>query len=168
MKKICGFYASDIHFIVMLLPFIKEKIKNHAKIETFFQQDYKESIDNILNKLIANEKNNEEILNINWKAKKINKYSNIENKLKNILNKNDEIIFLISGNKKYIKETNNLLDKLLEKYNTNNINIINCFSVEEFDDDIKEVLDNHEYIINTSGVHRIDEVFEDYKKIKIN
>ena len=34
----------------------------------------------------------------------------------------------------------------------------------EFEDNIKSILDTNEYILNTSGIHRIDEVFDDYKK----
>ena len=169
MKKICGFCASDVHFIMMVLPFLKDKLQTSSKIETFFEYDFKENLNKILSNLMINKNYKEKISAINWSSNKIKKYSSIDNQLKSILNKNDEIVFLISGSKKYIKETNNLLNKILSKYNNYyNINIINCFFIEEFDDDIRDVLDSHEFILNTSGIHRIDEVFEDYKKIKIN
>ena len=40
--------------------------------------------------------------------------------------------------------------------------------VREFDDNIREILDSHESIINTSGIHKIEDIFEDYKKKKAN
>ena len=166
MKKICGFYASDVHFITMVMPFINKKIQENIEIKTFFEHNLKDNINNFLSNLGINEKTKENILKVNWEETRIKKYSKIEKDLKNYLNDDNELILLICGNKKYIKETNILLNKLFKK-NNNKINIINCFHIEEFDDDIKEVLDNHELILNTSGTHRIDEIFEDYKKEKV-
>ena len=40
--------------------------------------------------------------------------------------------------------------------------------MREFDDNIREILDAHELIINTSGIHEIGDIFEDYKKKKAN
>ena len=33
-----------------------------------------------------------------------------------------------------------------------------------FNDNIKEILDNHQSIFNTAGEHNIEDVFEGYKK----
>lgn len=33
-----------------------------------------------------------------------------------------------------------------------------------FNDNIKEILDNHQAIFNTAGEHKIEDVFEGYKK----
>ena len=81
-----------------------------------------------------------------------------------------ELIVLISGSKKYIKEVNEIVDKYFSKYRNNKkyITVINCFEVEEFDDDIREILDEHEYIINTSGINKIEDVFEIYKEKQVN
>lgn len=35
-----------------------------------------------------------------------------------------------------------------------------------FNENIKEILDKHEAIFNTAGEHRIEEIFEGYKKSK--
>ena len=77
---------------------------------------------------------------------------------------------LISGSKKYIKEVNEIVDKYFSKYRNNKkyITVINCFEVEEFDDDIREILEEHEYIINTSGINKIEDVFEIYKEKQVN
>lgn len=168
MEKICGFYVSTLHLVTMMLPFLKEELKKQAKIETFFEYSLNENINNLLDNLIINETNKKEILNINWKNSKIKKYSIIEKNLKKLLNEKNEIVILISGSRKYIKETQDLLNKFFEKFTSKNIKTINCYQVSEFDDNIKEILDEHEYILNTSGIHRIEEVFEDYKEKTVN
>ena len=168
IKRVCGFYVSSIHLITMILPYVKNQINMNAKFETILEYNFKENIDNVLSNLIINEEEKQKILNINWNNDKIQKYSNIENKLNKLVNKNQKINILISGSEKYIEEANKLIEKYLNK-NNNKINdveitIINCYEVSEFDDNIREILDNHELIINTSGIHSIENIFEDYKK----
>lgn len=164
MEKICGFYVSNIHLVTMILPYLKSKIKKEIKIKTFFEQNLNNDINKFLSNLLINEEIKNKILNINWENNKIKKYNNIEKNLKKELNKDNENIIFVSGNKKYIKEINILLKKFFEKNKYNNIKIINCYKVLEFDDNIKEILDEHEYIFNTAGIHKIEDVFEDYKK----
>ena len=112
MKRVCGFYVSNIHFVTMILPFINEKLKEDVVIETFFENDLKKNINNILSNLIVKDEEKKNILKINWENTKIKKYSYIENKLKKEINKNKENIILIGGKKKYIYEINNLLNKI--------------------------------------------------------
>ncbi len=172
VKKVCGFYVSSMHLVTMILPHIKNVTNRDVKFETVLEYNLKENVSNVLSNLVINDKEKQNILNINWKSNKIQKYSNIEKKLKNILENNDEINILISGSRKYIEEANKIIEKFLNK-NSNKINqkkitIIDCYEVREFDDNIREILDIHELIINTSGIHKIEDIFEDYKKKKAN
>jgi len=171
VKKVCGFYVSSMHLVTMILPYIKNETNKDVKFETVLEYNLKENVSNVLSNLIINDKEKENILNINWNSNKIQKYSNIEKRLKNIIG-NKKTNILISGSKKYIEEANIIVEKFLNK-NTNKINkkkitIINCYEVREFDDNIREILDAHELIINTSGIHEIGDIFEDYKKKKAN
>ena len=171
VKKVCGFYVSSMHLVTMILPHIKNETNRDVKFETVLEYNLKENVSNVLSNLIINDKEKENILNINWNSNKIQKYSTIEKRLKNIL-ENKKTNILISGSKKYIEEANIIIEKFLNK-NTNKINkkkitIINCYEVREFDDNIREILDSHELLINTSGLHRIEDIFEDYKKKKAN
>lgn len=168
IKNICGFYVSGVHLITMILPYMKKQIENEVKIETFFEYNLKDNVNTVLENLIINNEDREKILKINWKNNKIQKYSLFEKKLKDLLDENKEINILISGTKKYINETNKMLNKFLEK-NFNKlkykyISVINCYEVTEFDDNIREILDMHKYILNTSGIHKVEDIFEDYKK----
>jgi len=172
VKKVCGFYVSSMHLVTMILPHIKNETNRDVKFETVLEYNLKENVSNVLSNLIINDKEKENILNINWNSNKIQKYSNIEKRLKNILENNKEINILVSGSRKYIEEANIIIEKFLNKnsnkINQNKITIINCYEVREFDDNIREILDSHELIINTSGIHEIGDIFEDYKKKKAN
>ena len=48
--------------------------------------------------------------------------------------------------------------------------LIDFYEVGSFNDNIKEILDKHNSIFNTSGEHKIEEIFEGYEKqeLKIN
>ena len=172
IKKVCGFYVSSMHLITMVLPYIKSSIGKNIKFETVLEYNLKENVNKVLSNLVIKENEKEDILNINWNSNKIQKYSNIEKKLKKIILNNKEINILISGSRKYIEEANKIVDKFLSK-NSNKINnkkitIIDCYEVREFDDNIREILDNHDFMINTSGIHKIEDIFEDYKNKKAN
>lgn len=172
IKNICGFYVSGVHLVTMILPYMKKQIENDIKIETFFEYNLKDNTNKVLKNLIVNDNDKQKILNINWKNNKVEKYSNFEKKIKNALENNKELNILISGSKRYINEINKMLDKFIEKNNSKlnhkYLTIISCYEVSEFDDNIREILDMNEYILNTSGIHRIEEIFEDYKKRIVN
>ena len=171
-EKVCGFYVSSVHLITMILPYIKNETNKDVKFETVLEYNLKENVSNVLSNLVINDKEKENILNINWNGNKIQKYSNIEKRLKETLENNKEINILISGSRKYIEEANKVIEKFINKneskINGKKITIIDCYEVAEFDDNIREILDTHDLIINTSGIHKIEDIFEDYKKKKAN
>ena len=172
VKNVCGFYVSGVHLITMILPYIKKQIEKDIKTETFFEYNLKENANDVLKKLILKNEDRQKILNINWKNSKIQKYSNFEKIIKKIIDKEEEINILISGSQKYIGEINKMLSKYVQKNDNRLINkqitIINCYEVRDFNDNVRDILDMHEYILNTSGVHKIEEIFEDYKKKAAN
>ena len=170
IKRGCGFYVSKVHLITMILPYIKSEIEKNIGIETMLEYNLNENVNNILSNLIINKKDRKNILNINWNSQKIQKYSNIENRLKKVIEDKNKINILISGSRKYIEEINLILNKFFNKNKVSKkeIMIINLYEVTEFDNNIREILDEHELILNTSGIHKIEDIFEDYKKEKIN
>lgn len=167
VKKACGFYVSSMHLATMILPYIKNQINKNVKIETVLEYNLKENIQSILSNLFIKEEERKKILNINWENNKIQKYNSIEKRFKNIFEKNSNVIILVSGKRKYIEEANQVIDKYfnknIDKVKEKNIIIINIYEVVEFDDNIREILDVHDYIINTAGMHKIEDIFEDYK-----
>lgn len=168
IKRTCGFYVNSMHLITMILPYIRKQLEDKINIDTFFDYNLNENMEKVLSSLTLKKEIKQEILDINWSNSKIQKFSTIERKLKKLLEKNKELNILISGRGKYIKEINEILNKFLDK-NFNNlknkyITIINCYEVTEFNDNIREILDLHDFILNTSGIHNIEEVFEGYSK----
>lgn len=164
IEKICSFYVSDWHLVTMLLPYINKQINEKANIITILENDIEENIKTLIKRL--NLKNEEKILNLNWKKTNGIKYSEIERKLKNLKKEQILNVVFINGKKEYIDMTNKNVEKFLSenknKYKNINIKIINCFEVSEFTINMQEILHNHDKILNTSGEKEINEVFEGY------
>lgn len=169
IENICGFYVSGMHLVTMILPYIQKQIQRNIKIETFFEYNLIQNANKVLENIALNNKDKQKLLNINWSSSKTEKYFTLEKKLKHIFEENKKINFLISGSKKYINEMNEIINKFLQKNGNkfngvSNISIIDCYEVSEFDDNIRDILNVHDYILNTAGIHKIEDIFEDYKK----
>lgn len=173
IKKSCSFYISDMHFATMIMPFIKKQIENEINVTTFLENNYSNNIELVLARTKIEEKQKKQILNINWKENKNNKYSNIEKLLKSKITKNKENIIIINGSKEYIEMENEFIKKFIEKnskkYENTTIFIMDFYEVGLFNENITEILDNHEIIFNTSGEHKIEDVFErKLPEVKVN
>lgn len=157
LTKLCSFYVSDWHLVTMLLPYINQKINEQAKIATILEQDIKQNVETLVEKL--NLKNKERIINLNWSTQ-----DEIKEKI-NELEKNQELVIFINGSKEFIEKHNKELTKYFETHLIKNeIKIINCYEIIEFNGSITEILDEHDKILNTSGEKEIKEVFTDYEK----
>ena len=161
--KLCSFYVSDWHIVTMILPYINSSINENIKIIPFFQNNVKNNLTFLLNRL--NLKNKEKILNINWSLKDNIKYEEINN----IINeyKKEKLLIIVNGNKEYIENVNKVINKSINKNNNKKdlrIKILNCYEVIEFNNNIKEILDSHDKILNTSGERNIEEIYEGYSK----
>ena len=164
IERLCSFYVSDCHLVTMLLPYINKQINEKNNIITILENDIEENIKILTKKL--NLKNKEKILELDWKKSNGKKYSEIENKLKKIEKENVLNVIFINGSKNYIDMTNENINKFFnenkDKYKEINIKILDCYEVGEFNFNIKEILDSHDKILNTSGEKEICEVFEGY------
>ena len=169
-QKVCSFYVSNMHFATMILPFVNKQEEAKRKIVTFFENYFTTNIELVLSRIIISEERKKELLNINWKNTDIIKYINIEKILKTQLNKNNENIIIVNGNTDYINNVNECIERYLEKnskkIDVKNIKIINFYEVGSFNENIKEILDKHDLIFNTSGEHRIEDIFDGYKKME--
>ena len=169
-QKVCSFYVSNMHFATMILPFVNKQEEEKRKIVTFFENDFTTNIELVLSRIIISEERKKELLNINWKNTDIIKYINIEKILKTQLNKNNENIIIVNGSTDYINNVNECIERYLEKnskkIDVKNIKIINFYEVGSFNENIKEILDKHDLIFNTSGEHRIEDIFDGYKKME--
>ena len=165
-KKACGFYVSNMHFATMILPYVNKNLKDGAVFHTFLEFNLEENINKVLQGIISEEEEKKEISKIRWTNVEDIKYSNIERELKKI--KSSKNIILVCGREDYIDVINANIEKYFEKNEKKLANIfikiINCYEANNFNENIKEILDKHDKIINTSGEHEISEVFSGYKK----
>lgn len=169
-QKVCSFYVSNMHFATMILPFVNKQISENTNIVTFFENNYTTNIELVLSKLTIKEENKKELLEINWRNTNVVKYLNVEKVLKGSFEKNGNNLIIVNGNEDYINIVNGCIERYLQKNYKKTINsntkIMNFFEVGSFNDNIKEILDNHQLIFNTAGEHRIEDVFEGYENKK--
>ena len=173
IKKSCSFYINDMHFATMIMPFIKKEVESEANFITFLEKNYTNNVELVLGRTAINEEIKRRILNINWKDNDTNKYITVEKMLKEKIIKNKQNVVIINGSKEYINMVNELLEKYIDrhskKYEDTTIFIMDFYEVGTFNENITNILDEHEIIFNTSGEHLIEEVFErQTSKIKVN
>lgn len=136
IKRTCSFFVSKIHLVTMILPYIYKKIKKNEKIKTILEYNLNNEVDLLISKINFKEEMKKCIGNIDWKKTKIEK---------NVIEEKD--IFLIVGSNSFINEHVNILYKEKEK----NFSIITCYEVHEKQNNMKEVLNENEYLLNTTG-----------------
>lgn len=165
IKKVCGFNISSIHFSMMILPYINKELEQEKNIITILEGNLEKNIRQVLSKITINNEAKEKILNINWKDSDIKK-DNIEKVIKSSLLKKENLDIIVCGCEKYINLANEIIKKAINKNIKNieekNIKIIDCYTVNDFKENIREILDNHDIMFNTSGEHSIEEIFDGY------
>lgn len=148
-EKICNFYANEVHLGVTIVPFVANIIKEHSKVCTILNTNINNEVENIISKINIDENLKNEILNINWKKTNSNKQE-IKNYVEDEIKDNSEIYVIINGNKDEIEEKNKYIEEIKEENKDKNINIVNCFQINE--NKINEgFLENYHKILNSSG-----------------
>ena len=99
IKKYCCFYVSEFHLEMILLPYIRKNIDN-SKIIIFTQENLKDTVTILLDRINCNSEEKNKILNLHyWDNKKI---ENFDFKKVSIVDcYNAEKIDLNAINKKY-------------------------------------------------------------------
>ena len=154
-ERICGFYVSDWHLAVMLLPYINKEINKGTKITTVFQNNMKNNIETLVRKL--NLKNEKEILQIDWNTKN---NSILERYIKENLSSGEENLFIINGDKEYVEKSNEKVIEYIGKNKTkkNFIKIVDCYEVEQNEEKMYNIIKMHDCVLNTSGEHNIEKI----------
>lgn len=152
LKKLCSFYVSDIHFGTMILPYISKKLEEKNNVHTVFEKDMNKNIEKLVSSLNLNKEIKKEIISIDWN-KKIQR-KEIKNYINNIQNNNE--VVLIMGDKKYIDKANKKLEKQIKKENLSKVTVVNCYNIDVYNENMSEILNNHDGILNTSGERKIE------------
>ncbi|MDD2627878.1 MAG: hypothetical protein PHR25_05060 [Clostridia bacterium] len=131
--KLCCFTVNTTHALIIANNFIERKLSN-VKIIYINEREETKKIKRIINKFYKNMQNrmyysewlNEDILN---------DYSN------------EEFVFVVHGKEQFVENANKFLD-----INEFNGYIINCYDVYDIKKEVNEIIDNHDYYMNTTGV----------------
>lgn len=159
-EKVCSFFVNDWHLTTMILPYIKQKLEENTKIISLLENGIQDHIREILSKMNLNNKLAEKILEINWTSSKLIKYSKIKEILENISKEEKDVEIFISGNKEYIELMNQNIEKARKNIKIRNkIQVINCYDMTKFNN-VSDITKNHQYILNTSGMKKVEKVFE--------
>lgn len=158
LKRMSSFYVNEVHLITMLLPYMERKVSEENKIYTVLENSLEKTINLLLSKLNLKDELKTKIKSIDWKSKNMNDYRNLEKEI----NSNEPNYIIINGNEKYVREINKMLKKYKKNHEENNIILINCYDIVEFNKNIVDILDNTDKILNTSGEHDIEEIFPEY------
>ena len=76
LKKICSFYVSKYHLVTMILPFLKEKLEQKAKIVTLLEENLTENMQTKI-KQVVKKTSDLDIKEVNIKIKNIESINNI-------------------------------------------------------------------------------------------
>ena len=144
-EKTCAFYASDYHFEMISLPYINKKLDESKEIIVLTENNLKETIKTLVSKINLNEGKKVDILKIDWENNDLNKFKKINEDIKS---KKDMVIF-VKGKENYIKNINENIEKWTEK--SKNVEIIDCYDMEEISQDMDNIMDQYKFTLKTTG-----------------
>lgn len=147
-EKICLFFASDYHFEMISLPYINENLKQNKKIIMATENDLDKTIDVLLSRINLNKEEKEKIIKIDWKNNDLNKFKEIKDADK----KGEETVVFVKGKESYIDNINKNIENWI---NSENVKIINCYDINEVNDDISDIAKRYGKILSTSGVEKL-------------
>ena len=135
-QKMCCIYVSDFHLEMILVPYIKQKMKENENITIQTERDLSKTIEILISRLNLNKEEKINIMNLGWdkKEKELKSNSNI----------------IIVGTKKYIEKTNDRI----KNNNIHCIDIIDCYNFEEIKGNIKSIICKYNKSLNTSEYNK--------------
>ena len=129
-QRSCSFYVSDFHLEMILLPYIKEKIKKEEDITLLTQKNLRQTLEILVKKINLDEKIKQKILDLNWEGdKRIRENSNI----------------IVIGSEEYIKKKNEEIER------NNVLSIVDCYYFEEIKNNIINIKKQYKNILNSLG-----------------
>ena len=143
-QRYCSLYVNDMHLIVMLIPYIERELEKKEKIITILENDLENEIDTIVKTVNLGREKQNKIKRINWK--------------KNLLSK--EQIGEIKGETILIKGSYEFIQSVNEVLKTEDNRVIDCYDIDTFEQNSRTILEQHNAILNTSGIRKISDMFQ--------
>ena len=144
-EKLCLFFASDYHFEMISLPYISGKLKENKEVIMMTENDLDSSLSTVLGRINLKPEEKQKIVNINWK-------NSNEDKIKKLENEDKEKVIFIKGKETYINNVNKSINDLICDENTQ---VIDCYDINEVQENIKEIAKGYSKILSTSGVEKL-------------
>lgn len=155
--KACNFYVSEWHLFAALLPYLKEELKNNNKIIMISQDKLENGLKELVDRINIKFENENGINDITW----IN-----EDCIDSIKNECTKASVIVQGTYEFIEGVNKLLDdRLFDLYKE--CTIINCYDVFDTNSMFHNILQKHDFVFNTGGLQKKEDIFPDYKEEKI-
>lgn len=135
MKKIklCCFTVNSTHAYIIANNFINNELKN-VKVIYINEKSEKRKLKNIITKFYK--KINDKSFYTEWLNEKItHDYEN------------ETFVFVVNGKEKFVDKVNEFLD-----VNDAKGYVINCYDIFDIDVSTSDIINNHDYYINTSGI----------------
>lgn len=140
LKKYCCFYVSDFHLEMILLPYIKNHMKQ-TKFIIFTERNLSESMKILLDRTNLDFNQKKEILDLNWKNSKQEDMNDYDF---------NECTIIINGSFNYISKINEKLKKI--KYQK--IRIIDCYPINEPKISLTEIQAKYDETLNTRNIKK--------------
>lgn len=154
--KACNFYVSEWHLFAALLPYLKEELEKKNEIIIISQDNLEKGIKELVKRINIKFEKGNDLNNITWLGKELILEIREDIKPLNIV---------IQGTIQFISEVNKYL-----KENTINlyreVRIIDCYEIYDSNNMLYNILDEHEFVFNTGGMHDKNEIFPEYGKAK--
>ena len=124
---------------------INKKLDESKEVIVLTENNLKETIKTLVSKINLNEDKKVAILKIDWENNDLNKFKKINEDIKS---KKDMVIF-VKGKENYIKNINENIEKWTEK--SKNVEIIDCYDMEEISQDMDNIMDQYKFTLKTTG-----------------
>ena len=139
INKYCCLYVSEYHLEMILLPFIKNKLKE-SEVLIFTQNNLLETLHTLLEKINLSNENKKRIIDIkNWNTERIDLNNNKDIK---------EYTVIINGDEEYRDRIN----KKIGKVKINVKNIVECYDVNECKIQSYEIRNKYKGLLNTEAI----------------
>ncbi len=131
--KLCCFTVNSTHAYIIANNFINNELKN-VKVIYINEKSEKRKLKNIITKFYK--KMNDKSFYTEWLNEKItHDYEN------------ETFVFVVNGKEKFVDKVNEFLD-----VNDAKGYVINCYDIFDIDVSTSDIINNHDYYINTSGI----------------
>lgn len=170
LKKTCSIYASDLHLATIMFPYINKELREQAMVKTILENSIESSMEKVISHTTIHPETEEKIKQIDWKKTTIEKIKQTLNEIEKELKEKDKIDIIVSGSNFFIDKVNQLVDVWIKanleeiQHDNKILNVVNCYHLKQ-NNEIEDIMHNHEYILRTAG---IQEIFEKENLKKAN